>query len=276
MISNYIKLIYKKLIQKKISWVILEFISKLTFGLIELRVDEVVEKKRRELSKKISRIFNYRVQQGPFKNMILSEKQYWDIGDNGGKILGIYEKEIQDLIVKIQEKEEYTTFIDIGGADGFYAIGSVASNLFKECIVFETSKRGRKSIFNNAKLNKVEDMISIQGIATDSAILELSNKINHSLILCDIEGGEFKLFSNKLLEKLCSSNIIIEIHRVTKEDELDLEKRASKLFNINKVIQNPRSLYIFDELKSFSDNNRSLLLSEGRSHVQEWWHLSPK
>jgi len=58
MITNYIKLIYKKLIEKKISWVILEFISKLTFGFIELRIDKVVEKKRRELIKKISRIFN--------------------------------------------------------------------------------------------------------------------------------------------------------------------------------------------------------------------------
>jgi hypothetical protein len=276
MITNYIKLIYKKLIEKKISWVILEFISKLTFGFIELRIDKVVEKKRRELSKKISRIFNYKVQQGPFRNMLLSKKQYWGIGDHGVKILGLYEKEIQDLIVEIQEKEEYKTFVDIGGADGFYAIGSLVNNLFKECIVFEASKKGRESIFNNAKLNSVEDMISIQGVATDSAVLRLSSNINHSLILCDIEGGEFKLFSNKLLEELYPSNIIIEIHRGSKEDELDLEKRASKLFTINKVIQAPKSLHIFNELKNFNDNNRSLLLSEGRSYVQEWWHLSPK
>ena len=60
-------------------------ISKLTFGSIELRADIVVEKKRRELSKKISTRFKYKVQQGPFKNMILSKKQYWGVGDNGNK-----------------------------------------------------------------------------------------------------------------------------------------------------------------------------------------------
>ena len=276
MITNYIRLIYKKLIEKKISWVILEFISKLTFGFIELRIDKVVEKKRRELSKKISRIFDYKVQQGPFKNMLLSEKQYWGIGDHGVKILGLYEKEIQDLIVEIQEKEKYTTFVDIGGADGFYAIGSLINNLFKECIVFEASKKGRESIFNNAKLNNVETMISIKGIATNGAMLDLSSKINESLILCDIEGGEFELFSNELLEKLYPSNIIIEIHKRNIKDELGLEKRASKMFTINKVIQTPKSLNTFNELKNFNDNNRSLLLSEGRSYVQEWWHLSPK
>tara|TARA_Y100000996_G_scaffold383606_1_gene339691 strand:- start:159 stop:989 length:831 start_codon:yes stop_codon:yes gene_type:complete len=276
MIINYLKLIYKKLREKKISWLILGIISKLTCGIIELRADIVVEKKRRDLSKKISTKFNYTVQQGPFKNMILSKKQYWGIGDNGKKILGLYEKEIQDLIVEIQEKKQYKTLIDIGGADGFYAVGSVVNNLFQECLVFETSNKGRESISNNAKLNNVEDMISIQGIATESAVLDLPRDINQSLILCDIEGGEFELFSSKLLEKLYPSNIIIEIHKRSKKDEIDLEKRISKLFTIKKIIQNPKSLHIFDELKNFNDNNRSLLLSEGRSYVQEWWHVTPK
>jgi len=276
MIINYIKLIYKKLIERKISWIILEMISKLTFGSIELRADIVVEKKRRELSKKISTRFKYKVQQGPFKNMILSKKQYWGVGDNGKKIFGLYEKEIQDLIVEIQEKNQCKTLIDIGGADGFYAVGSVINNLFQECIVFESSKKGRESISNNAKLNNVQSKISIQGIATENALLELSNEMNQSLILCDIEGGEFELFSNKLLNKLYPANIIIEIHKRPKKEEQDLENRISKLFTIKKIIQNPKSLNIYDELKNFNDNNRSLLLSEGRSYVQEWWHAIPK
>ena len=100
--------------------------------------------------------------------------------------------------------------------------------------------------------------------------------MNQSLILCDIEGGEFELFSNKLLNKLYPANIIIEIHKAPKKEEQDLENRISKLFTIKKIIQNPKSLNIYDELKNFNDNNRSLLLSEGRSYVQEWWHAIPK
>ena len=59
-------------------------------------------------------------------------------------------------------------------------------------------------------------------------------------------------------------------------EEQDLENRISKLFTIKKIIQNPKSLNIYDEVKNFNDNNRSLLLSEGRSYVQEWCHAIPK
>ena len=84
------------------------------------------------------------------------------------------------------------------------------------------------------------------------------------------------LFSNKLLKKLYPANIIIEIHKRSKKEEQDLENRISKLFTVKKIIQNHKTLNIYDELKNFNDNNRSLLLSEGRSYVQEWWHAIPK
>ena len=46
----------------------------------------------------VSKIFNNTVQEGPFKGMVISEKQFWGQGDKASKILGLYEKEIQDLI----------------------------------------------------------------------------------------------------------------------------------------------------------------------------------
>ena len=106
------------------------------------------------------------MQEGPFKGMVISEKQFWGQGDKASKILGLYEKEIQDLINQIQEKNNFPTFIDIGGADGFFAVGSVINNLFKKCEVFEISKRGRQLIEENAIKNNVADLISIHGKAT--------------------------------------------------------------------------------------------------------------
>ena len=80
------------------------------------------------------------------KGMIINEDQFWGQGDRSSKILGLYEKEIQDLIVSIQKDKNYSTFVDIGGADGFFAIGSLVNNLFEKCEVFEISKKGRNSI----------------------------------------------------------------------------------------------------------------------------------
>ena len=100
--------------------------------------------------------------------------------------------------------------------------------------------------------------------------------INNSVILCDIEGAEYDLFSENLIKNMYPSNVIIEIHKNSNISLNEFEDKFKNLFSITKIIQEPRSLNNFSELKNFNDNNRSLIISEGRSYVQEWWHLSPK
>jgi len=275
MVINYFKLIINKLSRGNFSWLLLEAISKISFNKLELRIDKVVEKKRIDLSNKVSKIFNNTVQEGPFKGMIISEDQFWGLGDKASKILGLYEKEIQNLLNHIQEKNNFPTFIDIGGADGFFAVGSVKNNLFKNCEVFEISKRGRQSIEESAIKNNVADLISIKSEANEKTLSSIEN-INNSVILCDIEGSEYDLFSENLIKNMHPSNVIIEIHKNPDISLNEFEDKFKNLFSINKITQEPRSLKGFGELKNFNDNNRSLLASEGRSCIQEWWHLSPK
>jgi len=275
MLINYFKLILKKLSHGNFSWFLLEVISKISFNKLELRIDKVVEKKRIDLSNKVSKIFNNTVQEGPFKGMIISEDQFWGPGDKASKILGLYEKEIQDLINQIQEKNNFPTFIDIGGADGFFAVGSVKNNLFKNCEVFEISKRGRLAIEKSAIKNNVNDQISIKGEANEKILSSIEN-INNSVILCDIEGSEYDLFSENLIKNMHPSNVIIEIHNNSNISLNEFEDKFKNFFSITKIAQEPRSLKSFGELKNFNDNNRALLASEGRSGVPEWWHLTPK
>ena len=275
MLLNYLKILINKVKKRDFKWLILEVLSKITLKKLELRIDKVVEKKRIILSSKISKIYNNTVQQGPFKGMIINEDQFWGQGDRSSKILGLYEKEIQDLIVSIQKDKNYSTFVDIGGADGFFAIGSLVNNLFKKCEVFEISKRGRNSIQKNSKKNNVYDSIKIHDKASKRSLIKIDN-INNSLILCDIEGGEYELFDEKLINEIYPSDIIIEIHKDKENSLVNFEKRFTKSYSLTKITQEPRSLKNFKELENINDNNRALITSEGRSYVQEWWHLSPK
>ena len=55
MLINYFKLILMKLSRGNFSWVLLEVISKISFNKLELRIDKVVEKKRIDLSNKVSK-----------------------------------------------------------------------------------------------------------------------------------------------------------------------------------------------------------------------------
>ncbi len=275
MLLNYLKILINKVKKRDLKWLILEVLSKITWKKLELRTDKVVEKKRIILSSKISKIYNNTVQQGPFKGMIINEDQFWGQGDRSSKILGLYEKEIQDLIVSIQKDKDYSTFVDIGGADGFFAIGSLVNNLFEKCEVFEISKKGRISIQKNSKQNNVYDSIKIHDKASKRSLIKIDN-INNSLILCDIEGGEYELFDEKLINEIYPSDIIIEIHKDKENSLVNFEKRFTKTYSLTKITQEPRSLKNFKELENINDNNRALIASEGRSYVQEWWHLSPK
>ena len=275
MLLNYLKILINKVKKRDFKWLILEVLSKITLKKLELRIDKVVEKKRIILSSKISEIYNNTVQQGPFKGMIINEDQFWGPGDRSSKILGLYEKEIQDLIVSIQKDKNYSTFVDIGGADGFFAIGSLVNNLFEKCEVFEISKKGRNSIQKNSKKNNVYDSIKIHDKASKRSLIKIDN-INNSLILCDIEGGEYELFDEKLINDIYPSDIIIEIHKDKENSLVNFEKRFTKTYSLTKITQEPRSLKNFKELENINDNNRALIMSEGRSGIQEWWYLSPK
>ena len=275
MLLNYLKILINKVKKRDFKWLILEVLSKITLKKLELRIDKVVEKKRIILSSKISKIYNNTVQQGPFKGMIINEDQFWGPGDRSSKILGLYEKEIQDLIVSIQKDKNYSTFVDIGGADGFFAIGSLVNNLFEKCEVFEISKKGRNSIQKNSKKNNVYDSIKIHDKASKRSLIKIDN-INNSLILCDIEGGEYELFDEKLINEIYPSDIIIEIHKDKENSLVNFEKRFTKTYSLTKITQEPRSLKNFKELENINDNNRALIMSEGRSGIQEWWYLSPK
>ena len=275
MLLNYLKILINKVKKRDFKWLILEVLSKITLKKLELRIDKVVEKKRIILSSKISKMYNNTVQQGPFKGMIINEDQFWGQGDRSSKILGLYEKEIQDLIVSIQKDKNYSTFVDIGGADGFFAIGSLVNNLFEKCEVFEISKKGRISIQKNSKQNNVYDSIKIHDKASKRSLIKIDN-INNSLILCDIEGGEYELFDEKLINEIHPSDIIIEIHKDKENSLVNFEKRFTKTYSLTKITQEPRSLKNFKELENINDNNRALIMSEGRSGIQEWWYLSPK
>ena len=81
MVINYLKFLYKKLVKRDFKWLLFEIIYRVTFKKLELRIDNIVEKKRKSLAKKISNIYNNTVQQGPFKGMQINDDQFWGEGE---------------------------------------------------------------------------------------------------------------------------------------------------------------------------------------------------
>lgn len=272
-----------KVKEKGLTWIILAIISKISFGKINLRIENLINNYRAKISKKIAMKYNYTVQNGIFKGLKIQEKQWWGIGDVAIKCLGYYEIEVQDIIERVQRENNLNTFIDVGGADGYFALGLIKNKIFEQSIIFEISSLGRKSIKNGSRLNQVEDRILIYGEATQSNLSHILNEndieLKNTLLLCDIEGEEYNLINQDLLNFLRDSYIIIELHFFNN----DLLSKKKKFLEL---LASYHSLYIFNSLNRvinissefhlMDENERALLLSEGRSHIGEWVLLSPK
>ena len=219
---------------------------------------------------------NFIVQYGIFKNLKMNHEISWGRGDIASKIYGFYENKIQQKLKDINNP----ILIDIGAADGFFAIGSLKSKICEFCYAFEETKKSRENLSKTAKINNVQKKLSIIGKVTkDNFFTLLPSKINFSevTILCDIEGGEFDFFSDEILATIRDSNIIIEIHKNhNKNLEIDLLERVKKYFDVSIIIDNDKNFEGVSELHALNDIDRNLICSEGRSYIGKWWHLSPK
>lgn len=239
-----------------------------------------IYKRRLLISNELNKVFNGTVKYGKFKGFILGSGYNWGKADLAGMLLGIYEIEILESLILASKNKKI--LIDIGAADGYFAIGGLVSNLFIKTICYEISPQSRINLDTNAKINGVRDKIEIFGEGKSdfyNQIIDLGIELSQCVILCDIEGGEFSLFSDVVLNELKDSIIIIEIHdwHINGfEDFNQLKTRASQYFDVLILTTKSRDLSLFPEIAHFNDNDRWLICSEGRHKLTTWLHLSPK
>ena len=239
-----------------------------------------VEKRRIKLSKILYQSFDGTVRYGPLKGLKLDSNPRWSNRDYASMLLGLYEKEILDSIITVPTT--HRTFIDLGAADGYYSIGVLINDLFDFSYCYEITEIGQKQVHLNANLNKVSDKVKVFGIAEKnfySILLDEGVDLSKCVLLCDIEGGEFDLFSEKTFDAFKGSVIFIEIHEWHENGLAGFEKLkqcAKSNFEITEFTTGTRDLSIFPELKKFPDTDRWLICSEGRGQLMTFLRLDPK
>ena len=241
---------------------------------------DAIQKRRIEISKKLDEVFKSTVRYGPFKGLKLSTKTGWGgSADRGSMLLGLYEKELLDSLQNTAKK--FTTFINLGAAEGYFGIGVLVNNLFEKSICYEIREDGRQIIKDNAELNNVLHKVEIRGIAKKNFYHALSSyDLSNTVLFIDIEGAEFELIDKETFNAFSSSIIFIELHDWFFEDgEVKLQKIKNDSSSTHVVIEltmGSRDLSIFPELNKLHDNDRWLICSEGRGQLMTWLRFDPK
>lgn len=211
---------------------------------------------------------------GPFKGLKYKNSESYGSALTP-KFLGTYENELVEL-VEIINKTDYQVLIDVGCAEGYYAVGFAKFGKFKKVYAYDIAEEARLLCSIMSKENNVEDKIEVKGLFNKDEFVKLKEKYKNSkfLLILDVEGSEVSILNDlhDVLDK--NVDILIEVHdfidtSITKKIEKMFENIPhKKIFSIDdfqKAVE-----YDLKILKEYSFLEKYYLFLEGRPQQMKW------
>jgi hypothetical protein len=195
------------------------------------------------------------------------------------KLLGSYESELHPVL-EAMLTNEHTAIVDIGCAEGYYAVGLGLRAAQADVYAFDTSPDARTLCSDMAALNGLDGRVRIGGLC-DQALLKSIPLGSKALIISDCEGYEGKLFTSEVAELLARHDLIIETHDFI---DIDISSRLRDIFTKTHLVQSIKSTddiekahtYRYSQLDRYDTNTRRLIVGERRPAIMEWLAMTPK
>lgn len=215
------------------------------------------------------------VRHGPFKGM-----KYPGMESFGSalfpKLIGSYEREIHYIIEEIC-KNKYTEVVDVGCAEGYYAVGLAMRLQNARIYAYDTNKNAVRACKKMAEINNVGQRV-ITGFFCDSQVMQSIPFRGKALIFCDCEGYETSLFLEGLIPALARHDLLVELHDFI---DINISSIIRKRFeNTHEIIAvesiddiKKAQTYNYEELEKYSLQERRQLLSEWRPSIMQWFYL---
>jgi hypothetical protein len=150
---------------------------------------------------------------GPFEGMLYINETVWGLVPP--KWLGAYENELTDIVEELVANG-YSRILNIGCAEGYYAVGLAFRDPSCEVFAFDTDPICRIQTRRLARLNHVSDRVHVCGECRHQRLDRLINY--KSLVLSDIEGYEAVLLDPVKVPKLERVDLLIEVHEYSSPD----------------------------------------------------------
>ncbi len=240
-----------------------------------------IDKKKNILGKEISKISNNKILYGPYSGTKILNSYGWSNIDFCPKYLGSYEYQVQKKIIDLNKKKKFDYFIDLGAAEGYHIISLLKKKFFKQGLAFEISKKSREVLKKNAQINKINKRIRIYSDANLSSLKNALRDFNHRklLFLVDIEGQEYDLFNKDFCKFFSKGTFIIEEHPFNISDKRKIKnfnQNIKKYYNLEILKDTSKNPFNFSILEKYSDDEKYLMMSEGRPKSMQWVILQPK
>lgn len=150
------------------------------------------------------------VRAGPFAGMRFTWEDWNpDFSAPFPKMMGTYECELHPVVERIVARAP-RRIVEIGAADGYYAVGFARRLPHTEIVAFEELPSGRELLTRFADLNGVRAQIELRG-RCETADLDATLRPGDVLML-DVEGYERVLLDPAAVPALAHTPILVECH----------------------------------------------------------------
>lgn len=192
------------------------------------------------------------------------------------KLIGCYEDELHSVFNKLLEKK-ITQIVDIGCAEGYYAVGMAYKLPNAKIIAFDIDEKALEMAAHLAEINNVKNQILFEREANRESLVKL-NIMEPTLIICDCEGYEIELFNEAVIAALQDAYLLIETHDFINpviSEELNLRLSSTHQVQVipTKTKTNYKKYTFFQSLNSFEKEYYS---NEYRPAKMTWLYCVPK
>ena len=209
------------------------------------------------------------VSNGPFKGLEFPSSIFHR--HISPKLIGAYEQELHHAFEEVI-KHDYQEVLDVGCAEGYYAIG--LAQHFPRIFVhaFDTDAWARRVVREMAELNDVNNVI----VHGKCDVKWLANYLKlGSFLLCDCEGYEDVLLQPDLVPALRQCDILVELHEKSVAGvSARMKDRFKSTHVITLIRTEPRFPEQYENLAFLSEKDQELAVNELRNgEEQEWLYL---
>jgi hypothetical protein len=215
-----------------------------------------------DIAKRFSDVNGSNVLHGPFAGMKYLSKSIFN-RHSVPMLLGSYERELHEIIDAVLLRR-YDLIIDVGGAEGYYAVGFALKGN-SPVAAFETDTREQKLCKEMARLNNVEGKLSTYRWCSPETLRALTVG-KRCFILSDCEGYETELFDEATVDTLRISDMLVEIHGDAYEP---LHARISKTHEVQTITASDRFASDYPELACLG-HDALRAVREYRTPGQRW------
>ncbi len=217
---------------------------------------------------------------GPFSGMRLIHND----GDRAQvhipKLLGIYEREL-NLFIEEACALQVPLIVDVGAAEGYYAVGMALRNPKARIIAFETEAKERALLAEMVRLNDVGDRVEIHGRCEPEDLERALTNTPRLLVICDVEGYEAVLLDPTAVPSLRRASILVELHEFVERGITEkIRERFVATHNITHTWQQNRTIADFP-FKDFytewlPESYFRWAVGESRPERMSWFWMEPK